>query len=497
VRRRLLAAAATLAVVILSGPVGLAAQETLGDRLPVREIVLDNGMTVLILPREGAPTVSFVVRYAVGGMHEHLGNTGTAHLLEHMLFKGTTTIGTTNVEAERVLFARMDAVHDTLLRARSEGDTARMGVLKGRIDALEDSARAYVVPNELDRILTEAGARGLNATTSNEATTYFVELPSNHAELWFALEADRMAHPVFREFYTERDVVTEERRMRIDTDPGGTLFEQHLAEAFTMHPYGVPVVGYMSDLETLSRRDIADYYRRFYGPNNAVVAIVGALDPDTVEEWARKYFGPIPRGEEPPPVLAVEPEQRGERRITVEWDAEPRLRIGWHVPSALDDESAAIGVLAAVLTGGRTSRLYKRMVLGEQLVTGVYASTGPGSLFPQLFQIDAVPRSGQSLERIEATIYEEIARLVETGPSERELESVRNQVAAGEVRRMTSNLGLAFQIADSQALLGDWSETFRSAEELDAVTADDVRHVAEQYLVEHNRTVAVLRRPQP
>jgi predicted Zn-dependent peptidase len=497
VRRRLLAAAATLAVVILSGPVGLAAQETLGDRLPVREIVLDNGMTVLILPREGAPTVSFVVRYAVGGMHEHLGNTGTAHLLEHMLFKGTTTIGTTNVEAERVLFARMDAVHDTLLRARSEGDTARMGVLKGRIDALEDSARAYVVPNELDRILTEAGARGLNATTSNEATTYFVELPSNHAELWFALEADRMAHPVFREFYTERDVVTEERRMRIDTDPGGTLFEQHLAEAFTMHPYGVPVVGYMSDLETLSRRDIADYYRRFYGPNNAVVAIVGALDPDTVEEWARKYFGPIPRGEEPPPVLAVEPEQRGERRITVEWDAEPRLRIGWHVPSALDDESAAIGVLAAVLTGGRTSRLYKRMVLGEQLVTGVYASTGPGSLFPQLFQIDAVPRSGQSLERIEATIYEEIARLVETGPSERELESVRNQVAAGEVRRMTSNLGLAFQIADSQTLLGDWSETFRSAEELDAVTADDVRHVAEQYLVEHNRTVAVLRRPQP
>jgi len=497
VTRRLLSTTAALAVVALAGPTLLAAQETLGDRLPVRDIVLDNGMTVLILPREGAPTVSFVVRYAVGGVHEHLGNTGTAHLLEHMLFKGTTTIGTTDVEAERVLFARMDAVHDTLLRARAAGDTARMGALKGRIDALEDSARTYVVPNELDRILTEAGARGLNATTTNEATTYFVELPSNHAELWFALEADRMAHPVFREFYTERDVVTEERRMRIDTDPAGTLFEQHLAEAFTMHPYGVPVVGYMSDLETLSRRDVEEYYRRFYGPNNAVVAIVGAVDADTVEAWARKYFGPIPRGEEPPPVLAVEPEQRGERRITIEWDAEPRLRIGWHVPSAMDDEAAAIGVLAAVLTGGRTSRLYKRMVLGDQLVSGVYASTGPGSLFPQLFQIDAVPRNGQSLERIEATIYEEIARLVETGPDARELESVRNQVAAGQVRRMTSNLGLAFQIADSEALLGDWSETFRSAEELEAVTPEDVRRVAEKYLVERNRTVAVLRRAEP
>jgi predicted Zn-dependent peptidase len=496
-RLRLASAAAALTVLALGSPADVAGQETLGDRLPVREIILDNGMTVLVLPREGAPTVSFVVRYAVGGVHEHLGNTGTAHLLEHMLFKGTTTIGTTNVDAELLLFARMDAVHDTLLGARAAGDTTRMAALGARIDALEDSARAYVVPNELDRILTEAGARGLNATTGSEATTYFVELPSNHAELWFALEADRMAHPVFREFYTERDVVTEERRMRVDTDPGGLLYEQHLAAAFTMHPYGVPVVGYMSDLETLSRHDVAEYYRRFYGPNNAVVAIVGAVDADEVEAWARKYFAPIPRGEEPPPVLAVEPEQRGERRVTVEWDAEPRLRIGWHVPSSMDDEAAAIGMLAAVLTGGRTSRLYKRMVLGEQLVTGVYASTGPGALFPQLFQIDAVPRSGQSLERIEATIYEEIARLVDSGPDEPELERVRTQVAAGSVRRLTSNLGLAFQIADSEAVLGDWSETFRSAEELEAVTAEDVRRVAEKYLVERNRTVAVLRRPEP
>jgi predicted Zn-dependent peptidase len=490
---RLLVAAITAAVAA-GGPHALAAQEGIGDRLPVREIVLDNGMTVLVLPREGAPTVSFVVRYAVGGVHEHLGNTGTAHLLEHMLFKGTTTIGTTDVDAERILFARMDAVHDTLLRARAAGDSARMAELDARIDALEDSARVYVVPNEFDRILTEAGARGLNATTTSEATTYFVELPSNRAELWFALEADRMTHPVFREFYTERDVVTEERRMRIDTNPAGLLFEQHLAEAFTMHPYGVPVVGYMSDLETLSRRDVEQYYHRFYGPNNAVVAIVGAVDPDRIDGWVRKYFEPIPRGEEPPPVLAVEPEQHGERRITIEWDAEPRLRIGWHVPSALADDGPAIGMLGAVLAGGRTSRLYRRMVLDEQLVTGVYASTGPGSLFPQLFQIDAVPRSGQSLDRIEATIYEEIARLVETGPDEGELERVRNQVAAGEIRRMTSNLGLAFQIADSEALLGDWRETFHTPEALGAVTAEDVRRVAEEYLIERSRTVAVLRR---
>jgi len=474
----------------------VSAQEPVGDRLPVREVVLDNGMTILVLPRGGAPTVSFVVRFGVGGVHEHLGTTGIAHLLEHLLFKGTTSIGTRDIDAERVLFARMDAVQDTLLRARASGRAERVPELEARIDALEDSARSYVVPNELDRILTEAGARGLNATTSSEATTYFVELPANRAELWFALEADRMTHPVFREFYSERDVVTEERRMRVDTDPAGLLYEQHLAAAFTMHPYGVPVVGYMSDLRALSRRDVEDYYRRFYGPNNAVVAVVGDIDPDQVEGWARRYFGGIPRGEVPPPVLAVEPPQRGERRVTVEWDAEPRLRIAWHVPAGVADEASAIAMLASVLTGGRTSRLYRRLVLDDQLVTGVYASTGPGTLFPQLFQIDAVPRSGQPTERIESAIYDEIERLVREGPDERELERVRSQVAAGNIRRMTSNLGLAFQIADSQALLGDWRETFRVSERIAAVTPDQVRGIAALYLVLSNRTVAVLSRPE-
>lgn len=471
------------------------AQESPGERLPVRDVALDNGMTVLILPREGAPTVSFVVRYAVGGVHEHLGTTGIAHLLEHLLFKGTPTIGTTDVDAERALFARMDAAHDTLLAARAAEDEARAAELRERIEALEDSARTFVVPNEFDRILTEAGARGLNATTTSEATTYFVELPANRAELWFALEADRMTHPVFREFYSERDVVTEERRMRVETSPAGLLYETHLATAFTMHPYGVPVVGYMSDLEALSRRDVEDYYRRFYGPNNAVVAIVGDIDPDQIEGWARQYFEAIPRGEDPPPVLAVEPRQRGERRIRVEWDAEPRLRIGWRVPSALSDDGPTLAVLAAILTGGRTSRLHRRLVTEEQLVTGVYASTGPGSLFPQLFQIDAIPLGGASIDSIEGAIYQEIERLVTTGPEPSELERVRNQVAAGNVRRMTSNLGLAFQIADSEALLGDWRETFRSSERIDAITGEDLRRVASEYLVESNRTVAILTRP--
>jgi predicted Zn-dependent peptidase len=492
--RRPLAVALALATASTLGAQGVGAQETPGERLPVREVTLANGMRFLILRREGAPTVAFVTRIGVGGANEHLGTTGIAHLLEHMLFKGTSTIGTRDVDAERVLFARMDATHDTLLAARARADTASARVLSARIELLEDSARAYVEPNELDRIFTEAGARGLNATTSNDATTYFVELPANRTELWFVLEADRMRDPVFREYYTERSVVAEERRLRIETSPFGRLFEEHLSAAYTVHPYGVPVAGWMSDLETLSRRDVESYYRRYYGPRNAVVAVVGDLEPEQVRAWAERYFAPLPSGEAPPLVLAEEPRQLGERRITLEWDAEPRLRIGWHIPSSLHPDAPALGVLGAVLSGGRTTRLQHRLVMEDRSATAVSTSTGPGERFPGLFFVDAVPRSPHTTGELERAIYEEIARLAADGPTEAELERVRNQIEAGNVRRIDSNLGLAFQLADSESLTGDWRSTFRQSARLRAVTAADVRRVAAEYLTESNRTVAVLAR---
>jgi predicted Zn-dependent peptidase len=486
------AAAAALAVAVGTG--AACAQETPGERLPVRELTLDNGMRVLVLPRSGAPTVSFVVQVGVGSVQEHLGITGIAHMLEHMLFKGTTSIGTTDAAAEAALFERMDAAHDTLLSARASADSTRARLMEDRIDSLGDSARAYVVPNELDRIFTEAGARGLNATTSYESTVYYVELPANRARLWFVLEADLMENPVFREFYSERKVVAEERRMRVDTNPAGVLSELFMHTAFMVHPYGVPVVGYMSDLQNLSRRDVASYYKRFYGPNNAVVAIVGDVDPDQMADWARQYFGPIPRGDDPPPVLAVEPPQRGERRVRLEWDAEPRLMIGWHVPSSLDPDAPALEILASVLTGSRNSRLYRRLITDDGIATGVSASLGPGDRFPELFEIDAVPLSPHTTDELEAAIYDEIARVARDGPTASELERVHDQVDAGNVRRIESNLGLAFQIAASESLHGDWRETFRSTAQLDSVSAEDVRRVAAKYLVQSNRTVAVLDR---
>lgn len=490
--RRLRILAAALAGLSVGAPAVAAQEPTPGERLPVREHTLANGLRLLVLHRPGAPTVSFVVEYGVGGVHERLGTTGTAHLLEHLFFKGTRSVGTRDPAAEEALFMRMDAAHDTLVRARGRQDWSEVQRLGARIASLEDSARVFVDANEYDRILTKAGARGLNATTSNDATTYFVELPSNRAELWFLLEGDRMANPVFREFFTERDVVMEERRMRVESSPGGLLYEAHLAAAYDVHPYGVPVIGTMSDLEILSRRDVTDYYRRYYGARNAVVGVVGNVDPDQVVAWAERYLSSVPAGEEPPPVLAREPAQRGERRVEVVWDAEPSLRIGWHVPSALDDDAPALNILANLLSGGRTSRLYRRLVTEDRIATGVTSSLGPGARYPQLFQIDASPLAPHTSSEVEAAIYAELARLSFEGPSADEMERVRNQIAAGNVRRLQSNLGLAFQLVESESLMGDWRETFRMSERLRSVTADDVKRVVARYFTPQNRTVATL-----
>jgi len=496
--RRRAAAGATFAAILAFGISGIpvTGQEapSHGERLPVHEVMFENGMRFLILPRDGAPTASFVLQFGIGGVHEREGQTGIAHLLEHMLFKGTTTVGTTHLEAELELFERIDAVHDTLLKARERADSVEMERLSARIGTLEDSARVHVDSNAFDRILAREGAQGLNATTTSESTIYFVELPANRAELWFVLESDRMSAPVFREFYSERNVVLEERRMRVDASPGGALYERHLSTAFAEHPYGQPVVGHMRDLERISRRDLAAYMNRYYTPNNAVVAIVGNVDPEHMEGLARRYFGSIPAGDPPPPVTEVEPPQTAERRVTMPWDAEPLLRMGWHVPSALHEEAVVVELLSSILTGGRSSRLHRRLVLDERVATGVFSSIGPGSRFPRLLQLDVTPRTPHDPEQIEALIDEEIERLIAEGPTERELERVRNQVAAGGVRRMQSNLGLAFQLAESASLWGDWRETFRGAERLRGISPEDVRRAAARYLVPTNRTVAVLRR---
>ncbi len=471
---------------------------TLGaPELPVREVRLENGMHFLLLPRAGAPTVAFVAHVPVGSVNEALGSTGIAHFLEHLLFKGSTTIGTSNVDAEREVFRTMDAAHDSLIRARGRlpfPDSSEIPRFTERIRILEDSARQWVIPNEYDAILSRNGARGLNATTSWEATEYYVELPSNRIELWFALESDRMRNPVFREFYTERDVVAEERRARVESSPGGLLYESFLGAAFRAHPYGVLPIGHMDDITALSRREVDSWYRRYYGPNNVTVAMVGDFDPDSAAAMAERYFGSIPAGETPPPLLIREPEQRGERRVELVHDAEPELLIGWKVPSGYHDDAFTLAMLANILVGGRDSRLFRRLVRDDRIAASVTAGTTPSGRYPGLFTIQAVPLAPHSVEAVETVIHEELARLLADPPTPLEIERVRVGLEAARVRRLTSSLGLAFQLVESHSFWGDWQTTFLTQERMQRVDSNALVEAVRRYFVEENRTVAILRR---
>ncbi len=488
----LLGLALAISVVVPSDSAG---QSTSAVDLPVVEHVLGNGMRFLVLPRRGVPTVSFVLQYRVGSVNETPGSTGIAHLLEHLLFKGTTTIGTRNLEAERALFRRMDLLQDSAIQEigrGTEAGTARLAGLSNRIGVLEDSAQAHVVTGEFDRIYTENGARNSNATTTNEYTNYFVELPSNRAQLWFVMEADRIMNPVLREFYAERDVVAEERRSRVETNPSGILYEAHMAAAFPTHPYGVPVIGHMSDIQRLTRQKVEAYHRRFYAPNNAVATIVGDIEPDSVVAWAEKYFGQIPAGEEPAPILAVERPQGMERRVEVALEAQPQLRIGWRTVSVHHADAPPLAMLAYLLAGGRTSRLHRRLVLEDQLATFVSAGGAPGLLYPALFTIDASPRSPHTTLEMEEAIYQELDRLKEVPPREEELRRLKNQMEAGEVRGLRSNFGLAMQLALSASLFGDWKALFRFDQRLLEVTPEEVQRVVRGYFTPSNRTVAAV-----
>jgi len=288
-----------LAAALAVAPPAVSAQQqpsSPGEGLPVVKHVLPNGMTFLFLRREGVPTVSFVTQFRAGGVDEWTGISGTAHLFEHMLFKGTRTIGTKDYAAEQALFPRIDAVADSFTAEFRKGaltDSAELTRLRGRLKPLEDSPRAFVVSNELDRILTENGAVGLNASTSNDLTNYFFSLPANRAQIWFILESDRLRDPVLREFYSEREVVMEERRLRTETQPFGRLYEEYLQAAFRVHPYNRPVVGAASEIQAVSRASALEYFRKYYGPNNAVVAIVGDFAVDTMKAWATRYFADI------------------------------------------------------------------------------------------------------------------------------------------------------------------------------------------------------------
>jgi predicted Zn-dependent peptidase len=485
---------------VLVAPGGASASAVLDEsfRLPVTQHTLGNGMQFLIVQRSDSPTFSAYLRFKVGSVNEPVGQTGLAHLLEHMMFKGTTRFGSIDPATEEPILARIDALHLALQAERrkaktAEGaaDPARVAELKRELAALEEQAKRFIIRNELWETYRRHGGTSLNASTSRDGTQYFISLPKNRLELWALLESDRMRSPVFREFYTEREVVLEERRQRVDTSPRGQLMEAALAAAFTAVPYRHPVLGWPGDLENLNRPQAHAYFRTFYAPNNAVVVLVGDLDPAEVLRTVERYFGDLPSQPIAPAPMLEEPSQPGERRLRVEYPAEPQLLMLYQAPPLRDRDTYPLAVLGALLGDGRSSRLHKRLVETKRLASTI--SAGPWFLrHAGLFLVQATPRAPHTLEEIEAAIEEEITTLKTELVSLRELLKVRNQTEVETVEHLASNQGLASQLGNAWALSGDWRTLFSDQERLKAVTAEEVRDVAQRYLIPRRRTVASL-----
>ena len=462
--------------------------------------VLPNGLTVLVLERHTAPVVSFVTWADVGAVDEQRGITGMAHLFEHMAFKGTQTVGTKDIDAETVAMNKEDETFEAWLQEYRKGslaDSARLAELKQAHKEAVEEARKYVVSNELGEAIELAGGTGLNAGTGLDLTVYYYNLPSNKAELWMSLESERFLHPVLREFYTEKDVVMEERRMRIESQPVGKLIEELLAAAFKAHPYGVHTLGHMSDLMTIKRGEAVDFFKTHYTPQNLVIAIVGDVKAADVLELVDTYWGRIPAGPASEPLDTVEPSQLGQKRIEVEDRMQPFVAIAYHRPDALDKDAAVLDAITDVLGEGRTCRLYKSLVKEKKIAiqTGAISSLSLGK-YPGLFLFYSFAAQGHGSDENEEAIYAEIERLKNEPLTAEELTAVKTRAKVNFLRELDSNSGLAQQLAANETLFGDYRKMFRHVDEIEAVTTADIQRVAKEFFSRRNRTVAVIVPPE-
>jgi predicted Zn-dependent peptidase len=455
-------------------------------------------MKVLVLPRAGAPVVALQMTCKVGSVDEPAGKTGMAHLLEHMLFKGTMRLGTRNWEAEKPLLEAIERSGRALDAERRKGpaaDPARVAALETELRSLEERQRPLVVKDEIDAIYARNGAVGFNAFTTPDLTSYVVSLPSNRLELWAAVESERMREPVLREYYTEREVVREERRERLETDPGSLLFEALVATAFRVHPYRNPTIGREEDLSTLDIEATRAFFLAHYGPDNTVVVAVGDVEPEAFFALVERYFGGIPSRGRPEPLPPEEPAQGGARRARVTFDAEPQGVLAYHKPTLPDRDDYIFDVMDAILSDGRSSRLVRELVDRKRLLADVSSVNGtPGGRYPNLFAVFFTPAPGVSIEAAEQAVREELRRLSRTPPTAEELEKVVRRIEAQRVEALLSDVGMARQLAYFQAMAGDWRYVEELPRVLSTVTAEEVSRTAAAYFTDANETAVVLQR---
>ncbi|MGO9126744.1 MAG: M16 family metallopeptidase [Terriglobales bacterium] len=491
----------TLIFVILSLATLAAAQDIASFEKRITVKKLDNGLTVLICERPEAPVFSFYTHVDAGSVQDPLGKTGLAHMFEHMAFKGTDKIGTKDYPAEKSALVKVETAYAAYLAERDQPvgrDEQKLKQLETAWQEAIKAASQYVIPNQFSEILERNGGQGINASTATDETNYYYSLPQNRLELWAYLESERFMHPVLREFYKERNVVIEERRMRIDSSPTGRLFEQFITAAFQASPYHQPGIGWISDLNSFSASDAQNFFDEYYVPSNMVVTVVGDVKASEAMPMIEKYFGRIPSHPRPDERTTTEPPQNSERRVVLHDQSQPIYLEGYHRPDYRDPDDAVYDAIADLMSEGRTSRLYRALVRDQKIASSSAGFTGvPGIKYPHLFGFYAVPLPGHKPDEMAAAIHAEIDKLKKEDISDDELKMIKTRSKANLIRSLDSNSGLAFELGLNQARYDDWRELFREVDRIDKITKADIRRVANKTFTDNNRTVGIIETTAP
>jgi predicted Zn-dependent peptidase len=455
--------------------------------------VLPNGLTLVICERHDAPVFSYTTFIDAGDVNDPTGESGLAHMFEHLAFKGTSEIGTTDYAAEKVALQKVEEANDAYeaeyLKSVGRSEQ-KLAELQKAFLAAQAEAEKYVIPNQFTEVADANGAHDLNAGTGLDETQYFWSMPENRLELWAWMESSRLSDVVPREFYKERDVVMEERRMRVDSNPIGRLEEQFFATAYVAHNYGRSDIGWPSEVGQINATEAMAFHKKFYVGGNIVIAIVGDVDPNTALPMLEKYFSRVPAGPRPEDMTTVEPQQFAEKSVVIREQTQPVYLEGYHRPSYRDPDDAVYGAISDILSNGRVSRLYRSLVEQQIAAEAVGESPVPGVRYPSLFMFGAIPLPGHTPAEMRDAIHKEIEKLKTTDVTDAELEMFKTRTRADLLRGLDDNQGLADSLAEYQTRYGDWRELFLQLDRVDKVTKADIRRVANQVFVASNRTSA-------
>jgi predicted Zn-dependent peptidase len=463
--------------------------------------VLPNGLTLIICERPEAPVFSYSTFVDTGDVNDPSGQSGLAHMFEHLAFKGTSEIGTTDYAAEKVALAKVEAANDAYEAEYLKfvgRDETKLKELKEAFAKAQEEAHKYVIPNQFTDIAERNGAHDLNAGTGLDDTMFYWSMPENRLELWAWLESGRLADTVPREFYKERDVVIEERRMRTDSNPEGRLFEQFLATAYVAHNYGRSGIGWPSEVSQINATEAMAFHRKYYIGANIVVTIVGDVKASDALPILEKYFSRVPAGPKPEEMTTVEPKQFAEKTVIIRDPSQPIYMEGYHRPDYRDPDNAVYDAISDILSNGRVSRLYRSLVRDKQIAAEAEGvSPFPGDKYPSMFVFYAVPNPGHTSQEIRDAIRQEIEKLKTTDVTDEELAMFKTRTRADLLRGLADNQNLANDLAEYQTRYGDWRELFLHLDKADKVTKADIRRVANQVFIPTNRTSASIETEAP